>query len=182
MMVRNVHERIINARVQEVGSLIDGLGSRDDALWPRDRWPPIKFDRPLAVGASGGHGPVRYTVEAYEPGRRIRFRFLAPRGFDGTHEFDLEEIDAKRVRLRHTLVMRARGAARISWPFVFRPLHDALIEDALDCAENFCATSLPAKRREWTWHVRALRCVMIFLKARNDYRSLQAARRTEPRS
>ncbi|UNO43730.1 DUF2867 domain-containing protein [Streptomyces sp. MST-110588] len=38
----------------------------------------MRFDRPLGVGAYGGHGPVRYRVSAYDPGRRIRFDFTSP--------------------------------------------------------------------------------------------------------
>lgn len=176
MAVRNVHERIIrNMTLTEAGALIDNLGSRDDKLWPRDRWPPIRFDRPLGVGAHGGHADVRYTIEAYEPGRRIQFRFTAPRGFVGTHEFDAEEIEPGRVRLRHTLVMSVEGAARLSWPFVFRPLHDALVEDAFDRAESLSA-SAPVKRRKWSLYVRLLRFAIIFRASRNDHRNRQTAK------
>jgi len=156
-MVRNVHERVIHASsLSLVGGLIDKLASRDDLLWPSDRWPPMRFDRPLGIGARGGHGPIRYTVEDYEPGRSIHFRFTAPRGFDGTHGLDLEEIEPGKVRLRHTLVMRLRGAARLSWPLMFRWLHDALIEDALDCAEGHAAPA-PLKQREFSLRVKMLR-------------------------
>ena len=39
------------------GRLLDGLSAADDRLWPKDRWPAMRFDRPLKVGARGGHGP-----------------------------------------------------------------------------------------------------------------------------
>jgi len=81
MNVRNVHERVLDVPACDLAVLLDGLASPDDALWPRHLWPAMKFDRPLQVGAVGGHGPIRYTVEAYEPGRRIRFRFTAPRSW-----------------------------------------------------------------------------------------------------
>jgi hypothetical protein len=156
-MVRNVHERIIHtSSLSQVGGLIDQLASRNDLLWPSERWPPMRFDRPLGVGATGGHGPIRYTVEDYEPGRSIRFRFTAPRGFDGTHALEVEEIELGKVRLRHTLVMQLKGAARLSWPLMFRWLHDALIEDALDCAESYAA-SVPLKQREFSLRVKILR-------------------------
>lgn len=161
--VENVHERLIRAPLPAVGALLDGLSSPSDALWPRDRWPPMRFDRPLGVGARGGHGPVRYTVEAYEPGRRVLFRFDAPRGFEGTHGFDVEEAAPGGVRLRHTLSMRARGAARLSWPLLFRPLHDALVEDAFDRAEASCGVSGGAPRG-WTRRVRMLRRAASYLK------------------
>ncbi|MBD0327624.1 MAG: hypothetical protein ICV68_14400, partial [Pyrinomonadaceae bacterium] len=116
----------------------------------------VRFRGPLAVGTSGGHGPIRYMVEAYEPGRRIRFRFTAPRGFVGVHGFEAEEIAVGVVRVRHVLEMRLEGWARLTWPLAFRWLHDALIEDALDCAEAFSA-SQGLKQRRWSLWVRLLR-------------------------
>lgn len=104
-MVRNVHERVLPA---SACALIDTLSSSDDRLWPRATWPAQRFDRPLGVGAVGGHGPVRYDVVAYEPGRRVRFRFLGPAGFDGHHEYEAVPAGAGCV-LRHTLVVRPRG-------------------------------------------------------------------------
>ena len=81
MQVRNVHERVFTLPLATVGALIDSLASRGDRLWPVKKWPPMRFDRPLAVGAVGGHGPVRYSVEKYLQGQMIVFRFSAPRGF-----------------------------------------------------------------------------------------------------
>lgn len=106
------------------------------------------------MGAVGGHGPIRYFVEAYVPGHSITFRFTGPRGFHGTHGLTVEE-DAARggVRLRHELSMRTSGVARLLWPLVFRWLHDALLEDALDRAEAFCEAK-PALKRTWSWQVR----------------------------
>jgi hypothetical protein len=62
----------------------------------------MRFDRPLAVGAIGGHGPIRYVVEAYDPGAMIRFRFTRPAGFDGVHGFTVVTRD-EGVVLRHDL-------------------------------------------------------------------------------
>jgi hypothetical protein len=131
MRVRNVHRRAIGSPGQ-LGALLDGLGSDADRLWPRDRWPRLRLDGPLRIGARGGHGPVRYQVELYEPSRRIRFRFERPRGFDGTHEFCVIADPEGSAQLVHVLEARMSGAARLSWSLMFCPLHDALIEDALD--------------------------------------------------
>lgn len=155
MNVRNVHHRTLPTSLDAAGALIDGLASDGDRLWPRERWPAMRFDGPLAVGARGGHGPVRYTIQAYEPGRSILFRFSAPAGFVGTHGFSVESAGNGRVRLAHTLDMVAVGPARLSWPLVFRPLHDALLEDALDKAERSLGGQ-PAGAR-WSLYVRALR-------------------------
>jgi hypothetical protein len=182
-MVKNVHERLICASLEKVGGLIDRLASRDDALWPRDRWPPMRFDRPLGTGAIGGHGPIRYFVEAYERGRSIHFRFTAPRGFVGTHRLDVEEVATNVVRFRHVLEMRPEGAARLSWPFVFRPLHNALIEDALDCAEAYCASKI-VEKREWSLWVRVLRSLLATLQERQHSKveSQQTATETDKTS
>jgi hypothetical protein len=153
--VRNVHVRELAAPPAAVGALIDGLASDDDRLWPRERWPAMRLDRPLTAGASGGHGPVRYSVESYVPGAAVCFRFTAPRGFCGTHRF---EVDARRgggSLLRHVLEMSAVGPARLTWPLIFRPLHDALVEDALDRAAG--ALGEAPRGRSWPFSVRVLR-------------------------
>jgi hypothetical protein len=140
MRVRNVHERVLDAPASRIGVLLDSLASSDDLLWPHHLWPAMKFDRPLGKGAMGGHGPIRYTVEEYEPGRRVRFRFTSPRGFAGTHGFEIEALEADRTCLRHLLEMRTGWPAWITWPLIFRPLHDALLEDSLDRAERSVGT------------------------------------------
>jgi hypothetical protein len=135
-VVVNVHERVIPASTETVGKMMDTLGSAGDLVWPADRWPPMKLDRPLQVGAAGGHGPIRYRVESYESGRSVRFRFLSPDGFVGTHAFDVEDAGAGASRLRHVLEMNTEGMAALNWSLVIRPLHDALLEDALDKVEG----------------------------------------------
>ncbi len=118
----------------------------------------MRLDRPLQVGASGGHGPIRYRVEAYEPGRAVVFRFTRPQGFEGTHGFEVEARSTG-SRLRHVLEMEARGTACVSWPLVFRPLHDALIEDALDRAQRALG-EVPARPNRWSAFVRLLRFLL----------------------
>jgi hypothetical protein len=92
------------------------------------------LDKPLGVGARGGHGPIRYYVEEFDPGRRVVFRFTSPPGFHGTHGFQVEASGVG-CELHHTLDMRVSGSALVTWPFVLRPLHDSLLEDALDKVE-----------------------------------------------
>lgn len=164
MRVLNIHERDLDATVPEVGRLIDALSSPADVLWPSRHWPAMRFDRPLQVGATGGHGPIRYFVEAYEPGRRVQFRFTGPRGFVGFHALDVQEIAPGRTRLRHVLQMETAGPAVLTWPLVFRWLHDALLEDALDQAETAVgavgAVYRKPPRRRWSLWVRILRSVL----------------------
>src|SRR5918992_289513 len=87
MRIESVHTRELPVPVEELGRLLDTLAGPDDRIWPIERWPndPILFDRPLSVGAKGGHGPIRYTVTAYEPGRLIEFEFDPGSGLRGLH-------------------------------------------------------------------------------------------------
>jgi hypothetical protein len=156
-MVLNIHRRDLHASRDAVGALLDSLASNQDLLWPHDRWPAMRFDRPLRIGAVGGHGPIRYIVESYEPGRAILFRFTGPR-VHGTHGFEIKDSAPGMTRLEHRLSMRVSGVALLSWLLMFRWLHDALIEDALDRAEA-SVTSRPLQERRWSLWVRFLRRV-----------------------
>ena len=118
----------------------------------------MRFDRPLAVGAIGGHGPVRYSVEEYHPSQSIVFRFSAPRGFNGTHRFEVEERQGKTV-LRHVIEMHTTGMALLSWPLAIRSLHNAAIEDCFDQAAISLKADLPHPAR-WPVYVRLLRALM----------------------
>ena len=148
---RNVHERTIDAPADEIGRLLDLLGSDTDVLWPTPAWPPLVLDRPLGVGATGGHGPIRYTVVAHEPGRSVRFQFATVVGVDGYHELSVEPLGPDHCVLRDVLAGRARGRTRLVWPLALRWLHDALLEDLLDRAQQ------PAATARWSPWVRLIR-------------------------
>ena len=152
-MIQNVHQRYVYGSGSSVGELLDSLSTKQDRLWPLGHWPPMRLDKPLGIGASGGHGPVHYVVVAYEPGRSIRFRFTGPAGFHGHHAFLVSNSgDDASVLLRHELVMTVTGSARVTWPLFFRPLHDALIEESFDRADSEVGrpSEVPAKRSLWT--------------------------------
>lgn len=143
-MIENVHFRALRG---EPGPLLDRI---DTALWPSARWPALKFDRPLGVGADGGHGLVRYSCTDHVPGKRVEFTFAPSFGLVGTHT--LEVVPGG---LRHTLTGRATGSMRVLWPLVIRWMHDALIEDLLDNAEAALG-SPPARPARWSPWVRLL--------------------------
>jgi len=164
--VLNIRERELPVAIQQAGVLIDSLSSRDDVLWPTHSWPRMAFDRPLRVGASGGHGPIRYVVAAYTPGRSIQFRFTGPRGFIGYHGYVVTSTGTHSCELRHRLEMQTHGPARISWPLVFKPLHDALIEDSLASAQ--VALGLAPNIQPWSVWVRMLRWVFAGGKSRSQ--------------
>jgi len=136
-MVNNIHRRIFKSSGPDIGKILTTLSSKEDKLWPKDKWPPIKFDKPLGKGAKGGHGPIRYCIEEYKPGISIIFRFTGPKGFDGTHGFYIMNVDADHVKFEHRVNMKTKGIASISWPLIYEPLHDALMEDAMENVEVF---------------------------------------------
>jgi hypothetical protein len=164
MNVVNIHECVLEREPEQVGALIDSLASRDDRLWPVLAWPRMTFDKPLGLNARGGHGPIRYVVEEYSPGNSVKFRFTGPNGFDGYHGFSIQPRSERDIVLRHSLIMHARGLAMLSWPWVFRPLHDALIEDALSTAR--CALGLPTAMKPWSIWVKLLRWLVSGGRAR----------------
>ena len=145
MRVLNVHERALSANLSAAGALIDALASSGDRLWPHERWPRMRFADGLGIGARGGHGPIRYTIVDVVPGRSIRFRFDAPKGFDGFHAFSAVAASDAETILRHTLEMRVGLATWLKWAAVYRPLHDALIEDALDKAVRALGGTAPLR-------------------------------------
>ncbi len=165
MKVLNVHESALPATHEEICALIDSLGSPRDTLWPHQSWPKMQLDQPLRIGARGGHGPIRYVVEAYVPGQSIRFRFTGPKGFDGYHSYEIAKAFDSSV-LRHTVQMTTRGLAVLSWPLLFSPLHDALIEDSLATAR--ASLGQPPNPRPWSPWVRFLRWVVSGGKARSQ--------------
>ena len=155
-MIRNVHERVINAPLEPLGVLLDGLGQKGDRLWPSRSWPPMVLDRPLALGADGGHDGIYYYVSEYEPGRRVRFTFHPRTLLIRGHELGLGALDDERSRIRHVLIGRTSGAMRVMFPAAVEPLHDAVIEDLFDNAERE-TTSTVIRPATWSPRVRVLR-------------------------
>lgn len=135
MHVVNVHHRLLHASPARVSELLASLGSPDDGLWPRNGWPRMRLDGPVAPGAAGGHGPIRYRVEAWQPGRLVRFRFAGMRGVDGWHAFEILDATPHHCVLEHRMDARLTGMAGLKWTFLIGPLHDACVEDALSQAQ-----------------------------------------------
>lgn len=59
------------------------------------------------------------------------------------------------------------GLARLSWPLVFRPLHDALIENVLDNAARHVTGHLERPTR-CSSYVRALRRIVAAARSTQD--------------
>ncbi len=164
MHIINIHARSFPCPPDMLGRLLDSLASSDDQLWPHSLWPRMRFDKPLSVSASGGHGPIRYVVDAHEPGRHVLFRFTGPKGFDGFHGYDVIDLEEGRVELRQTLEMHTHGRALVSWPLLYAPLHDALIEDSLSFAQLHLG--LEPDIQPWSLRVRLLRWLISGGKGR----------------
>jgi hypothetical protein len=133
IQVHNIHERTIHATLAAAGALLDAMAEPGNPVWPSDRWPPLVLDRPIGIGADGGHGPIRYSCTGYEPGRRVEFTFAPGAPLIGTHT--LEVLDGPTpgtVTVRHVIAGRLQGPGFVAWPLAIRGLHDALLEDLLD--------------------------------------------------
>lgn len=161
--VVNIHDREYLARAAEVSDVVATLSTENDRLWPSERWPRMKLDSGLAHGSRGGHGPIRYRVAKVDLDRRVIFDFTGPPGFDGWHAFSLVRTGATTTLLRHEIRMSIRGRARLTWPLFFRPLHDALIEDALDKVAGELGTTTHLPHRDGAW-VSLLRRLAGFIR------------------
>ncbi len=157
--VINIHKRIIPESIDKVAGLLKTLATREDKIWPYEDWPPMRFKEGLKEGASGGHGPIGYTIAKYDPKALIRFVFSRPSGFNGIHQLEMTEQGPNQTMVRHIIDMTATGIGILSWTFGIRWLHDALIEDAFDKMENYFSDG-PPKRTPWNLWVRILRKIL----------------------
>ncbi len=161
MRIRSVHERALPAAPAAVGALLDSVGGPADRLWPSDAWPRLRLEAPVAAGARGGHGPVRYRVTERRPGERVAFAFepeRMSRGLRGGHRFEVRPW-GRGALLRHVLEADAGPVAWLRWTLVLRPLHDALLEDALERAERDVSGRVVVAR-SWSRRVRFLRWLL----------------------
>jgi hypothetical protein len=166
MRIVSIHTRDLPVSAEELGKILNTLAGPDDKIWPIERWPndPIGFDRPLQVGARGGHGTIRYAVTAYEPGRRIGFEFEPGSGLRGGHRFEVEPDGKGGARLRHVLETEVDGIYRALRP-VFLGMHDALVEDLLDKAELAATGRVPRPAR-WPRWLRVANRIEVALRPR----------------
>jgi len=160
MKVLNQHRRIVSQPKADVSKLIEKLASKEDKIWPYDKWSPMIFKDGLKVGSKGGHGIIRYSIIDYNPEQGISFQFTGPKGLDGIHEFNIEALNAYSTEVCHTIDMKTHGITSIQWFVFIRWLHDALIEDALDNIENHFSDE--KKVSKWSPWVKL--CRWIFIK------------------
>lgn len=144
------------------GALLDTLGSGDDRLWPTHRWPALELDSGLRPGSTGGHGPFRYTVVAYQPAQRVTFEFTGrfPHGLAARFGFETTPGPAGHSLLRHALTGRAYGLTRLGWLSLYQPLHAALAADCLHRAAQACGAT-PTRPAPWGPRVLAARAAVL---------------------
>lgn len=147
MKVLNIHTRKINQPKEKVLALMTTLATKNDKVWPQEKWPPMRFKKGLTIGAKGGHGIIRYSVKNLQPNGTIIFEFSQPKGFHGIHKFEINSISNNTTEITHTIEMNTSGISTLQWIFVIKHLHDALVEDAFDKVENQFSTN--KKRSPW---------------------------------
>ena len=136
MKVLNIHQREYEQPPEVLSEILETLSSPEDRLWPHESWVPMTLNHGLTMNSSGGHGPIGYYVSGYSKGKSVEFTFTRPKGFIGTHKFDVMEISAGKTVLRHTIDMKVDFKGFFSWHLAIKWLHDALLEDALDKVHN----------------------------------------------
>jgi len=148
--VQNIHIRKIKVPIKKVIELFSTLSTNDDKIWPTEHWPPMRFKTGLKVGAIGGHGPIRYQVIDFKPESHIEFKFHKPKGYNGTHKFEINEVNPGTTEIKHSIMMKTSLIGTLSWITTVRWLHDALLEDAFDKVENqLTHTNLKTEWSKW---------------------------------
>lgn len=155
MNINNIHKRTINKSIDNISPLLSDITALNRLFWPHEKWPRIRFKNGLSTGNSGGHGPIRYDIEKYQPGQYIHFRFTKPKGIVGHHKLELNKIDDLNTEIKHSVVAQSYGMGTYKWLFIIRWLHDALLEDAMDKIENQVTSK--TKHTSWNLWVRILR-------------------------
>ena len=156
MKIINIHKRTFNQPKEILGELLGSLSTKEDKIWPYEKWYSMKFENGLKIGSKGGHGSIRYTIEKYTPNEFIQFIFTKPKGFIGVHSFEINELSDDKTELKHTIKMDVKFADLFNWIFVIKPLHNALLQDALDKVENHF-NSKNNVVTEWSFWVKSLR-------------------------
>jgi len=110
------------------------------------------------MNATGGHGPIGYTVKKMIPSELIEFEFTQPTGFHGIHKFEYKALSQNKTEVKHTIDINTNFLGTLQWISFVRVLHDALIEDAFDKIENKYSNT--QKKTDWSLYVKFLRTLL----------------------
>ncbi len=109
MKVLNIHKRVINQPKDKITELLKTLATKNDMILSTDKWPPMKLSEGLKEGSRGGHGPIRYTVRKFIPHKQVQFEFTKPKGFSGTHQFEITELENEKTEINQTIEIKIHG-------------------------------------------------------------------------
>ncbi len=165
MNIVNVHKRVLNQPKENISKLLETLATEHDEIIANDKWSPMKLNEGLKEGSIGGHGPIKYTVTKYIPGNYIQFEFTRPKGFNGSHSFEITELEGTKTEIKHTIEMNTTVTGTLIWIIAIRWLHDAFMEDSFDKVENKYLSA--KKKTEWNIWVKVLRRLLKPKKAHN---------------
>ncbi len=158
MKVINIHKREFIQSKIKILDLFSTLSTKEDKIWPNEKWPPMRLKEGFKLNSEGGHGLIRYKIIKYDPNNFVEFEFQKPKGFFGIHKFEIIETNKTKVEVKHTIDMETKGLGTLSWIFVIRWLHDALLQDAFDKLENQLFNT--SKKTEWSVWVKILRAIL----------------------
>lgn len=159
MKIINTHKRILNIPKEELNHVMTSLSSKEDLMWPKEKWSPMILNNGLNINSTGGHGPIKYYISKIYPGGYIEFTFLEPEEFKGLHKFEIEELRINNCLLKHTIEMDVSIKGILIWYIVTKWLHDALIEDCFDKVQNhFYKREVETN---WNFWVKILRKLII---------------------
>lgn len=136
MKIINIHKRQFDQPTTLLADILDTIGSDNDRLWPKEKWPRVNLDDRLEIHSSGGHGPIGYYVSLYDFGRLLEFTFTSPEEFIGKHSFEIIDKADGTSELLHRIDMSVNLKGSIIWYCAVKWLHDALLEDCLDKVHN----------------------------------------------
>lgn len=164
MKIINIHQREYRQSIGVITNIFQTLSSREDLMWPHEKWPPMILDQGLNIDSSGGHGPIKYYVSQYRPAVSIEFTFVEPKEFHGIHRFELSELGKRNCRIKHTIAMDVSIKGILLWYLAIKWLHDALIEDCFDKIQNQISNS--DNIAKWNILVKILRAIFRKKKIR----------------
>lgn len=181
--MKNIHQRRIAARPEELGRWMDRLwsGTKEDCF-PRDviatwrKTDGIRDPNQLIPGRTRlGHGPFSFDFEKWD-GSAWRVTFERE-GMKGWHGFDLVPAQGGTL-LTHTIEAGLAGTSRLLWHVLIAPVHDWAVEAMFDRIEEALATGAEPQHTKRPMAVHA-KAAFFVLKRVARLRRVGAGRRTE---
>lgn len=100
MKVLNVHKRTVNQPKSKIEELLKLWQLQIIDYGQPEKWPEMRFANGIRIGAKGGHGAIKYSVEQYNPEWIIQFHFLKPHRFNGFHKSENEQLSQNQTQIK----------------------------------------------------------------------------------